>query len=89
MASHGRTKGRHPNPTRFLREQWPVGHITFEVCDNPKAGCTFALIPGEAPDAKLRKALFTGIIQKGMGTQLRRLAHRFDELEAKIGADDE
>ena len=85
MSSHGgNSRGRHPNPKSFTREQHAVGHITFEVADNPKTGCaTFALIAGEAPDGK-RKPMFTGIVQRGMGTQLRRLAHRFDELEAKL-----
>lgn len=83
MTSHtSRAKSRHPKPNRFDREQWAIGHVTFELADNPKTGATFALIAGEAPDGK-RKPLFTGIIKAGMATQMRRLAHRLDEIEAR------
>jgi len=84
MNSHSsRAKSRHPNPSRFDREQWAIGHVTFELADNAKTGATFAMIAGEAPDGK-RKPLFTGIIQAGMATQMRRLAHRLDEIEARL-----
>ena len=85
MSSHS-SRGRHPDPSRFNREHWPVGHVTFEiVAPHPKQLCSsFALIAGESPEGTKRKPLFTGVIHKGMGTQMRRLAHRFDELEAEI-----
>jgi len=85
MSSHGlKSKSRHPDPVTFKREAFRVGHILFEVCDHPENGKTFALIAGEATEAKFLRPMFTGFVQRGMGTQLRRLAHRFDELEADL-----
>ncbi len=78
---------RHPNPTTCEREGFRVGHILFELSDHPKNGATFALIAGEATEEKHKRPLFTGFVHKGMGTQLRRLAHRFDEIEANLPAE--
>ena len=70
------------------REQWSVGHVTFELSEDPHRGnATFALIAGEAP-VGTRKALFTGSVQKGMGEQLRCLSLAFDALEQRKFADD-
>jgi len=87
LNSHSlRAKARHPKPARFEREAFKVGHITFEISDNPKIGsATYALIAGQAPEAKARRPLFTGHVETGMATQLRRLAHRFDEIEDNNG----
>lgn len=85
MSAHSpKARNRHPNPSTYEREGFRVGHILFEVCDHPEHGKTFALIAGEATEDKMRRPLFTGFVQRGMGTQLRRLAHRFDELEAGL-----
>lgn len=85
MSPHSvKSRARHPNPKTFKREQFHVGHILFELCDHPEYGKSFALIAGEATEAKYLRPLFTGFVQRGMGTQLRRLAHRFDELEAGL-----
>ena len=70
------------------REQWSVGHVTFELSEDPhRGGATFALIAGEAPTGP-RKALFTGSVQEGMGEQLRCLSLRFDVMEQRKKADD-
>ena len=66
------------------REQYRVGHITVETCNSPRHGVTFALIAGEAVHKTNPRSLFTGHLEKGMGTQLRRLAHHFDELEQHL-----
>lgn len=85
MSSHSRkARNRHPDPKTFKREHFKVAHVTFEVVAHPEDGSTFALIAGEAMHAKDRRPLFSGHIEPGMGTELRRLAHRCDELEAKI-----
>lgn len=82
MSKHSlKSKRRHPNA---IRERFEVGHITFEICDHPEDGRTFALIAGQALEAKDRRPLFTGYVKKGMATQLRKLAHRFDEMEEKL-----
>ena len=78
-----KSKRRHPNPETFTRERFQVGHVTFELVDHPKDGVMFALIAGEAFHADDRRPLFTGHVKRGMATELRKLAHRFDELEAK------
>lgn len=76
MSIHGvKSKRRHPAAPR---EHFEVGHITFEVSAENK---TFALIAGQAANVKDRRPLFSGTIEKGMGTALRRLAHRFDDFE--------
>jgi|TARA_B110000977_G_scaffold178595_1_gene236390 hypothetical protein len=56
-----------------------VDHLTFELTET-----TYAVIAGEAVHAKDRKPLFTGVITKGTATELRRLAHQFDEREDKL-----
>ena len=72
--------GRHPDPTTFERKKFAVAHITFEVCDHPKNGCTFALIAGEAarPDPR---PLFTGHVPPGMAAELRALADYIEGVE--------
>ena len=85
MSAHSiKTKSRHPNTTTYQREKFIVAHVTFELCDHPKNGVTFALIAGDAIDAKHRRPMFSGHIKKGMGSQLRRLAARIDQLEEKL-----
>tara|TARA_A100000171_G_C2090234_1_gene124175 strand:+ start:91 stop:324 length:234 start_codon:yes stop_codon:yes gene_type:complete len=77
MSSHTvKAKSRHPSAAR---EQYKVAHLTFELTQT-----TFAVIAGEAVFAKDRKPLFTGNIHKGIGTELRKLAHQFDERESKL-----
>ncbi|UWQ77372.1 transposase [Leisingera sp. M658] len=61
------------------REKFRVGHVLFEVDGGPG---TFGLFAAEADEPKHRRPLFTGFVERGMGDQLRRLADRFDELEA-------
>lgn len=88
MSSHGtKARARHPDPVSFTREQFWVAHVMFELIDHPENGITFALIAGLATEAKYRRPLFSGHIERGMGTQLRRLAHRLDELEARLPRD--
>jgi len=85
MSAHTiKTKARHPKTTTYKREKFIVSHVTFELCEHPKNGSTFALIAGDAIDAKHRRPMFTGHISKGMGSQLRRLAARIDEIEGQI-----
>lgn len=91
MSTHSaKSCSRHPEPVTFAREQFQVGHITLEICDHPDNGVTFALIAGEAVHARDRRPLFTGHVPRGMATDLRKLAHRIDELEPKLsgGCDD-
>ena len=61
------------------RQQFKVDHLTFELTDT-----TYAVIAGEAVYAKDRKPIFTATINKGTATELRRLAHQFDEREDKL-----
>ncbi|WP_170335012.1 hypothetical protein [Ruegeria arenilitoris] len=85
MSSHSpKSRNRHPDPVTFEREQFRVGHVLFEICDHPSGGATFALIAGAATEEKFKRPLFTGFVHRGMGTALRRLAHRFDEIEAGL-----
>jgi hypothetical protein len=84
MSAHSvKSRARHPAPEGFTRERFEVGHVTFEICDHPEHGVTFALIAGQALFAKDRRPLFTGHVARGMATQMRRLAHRLDDLESK------
>ena len=77
MSTHTvKAKSRHPNAPR---EHYTVDHMTFEMTDT-----TYAVIAGEAVLKKDRRPLFTGIIKKGIGTELRRLAHQFDEREDRL-----
>ena len=63
----------------IVRQQFKVDHLTFELTDT-----TYAVIAGEAVYAKGRKPIFTATITKGTATELRRLAHQFDEREDKL-----
>ncbi|SMO99461.1 hypothetical protein SAMN06265173_15413 [Thalassovita litoralis] len=84
MSSHSlKSKSRHPETTGIRRELFQVAHVTFEIVDHPEHGATFALIAGLAANAKDRRPLFSGHIEDGMGKELRKLAHRIDELEPR------
>lgn len=65
------------------RTRMAVGHITFETLICPRGGITFALIAGDARSEAARRPLFAGHVVPGMATELRRLAHHLDDLEAK------
>lgn len=64
------------------RQQMKVAHMTFETVVDPRGGPTFALFAGDMLNKP--KPLFTGCVEKGMGTELRRLAGLFDKLEEKL-----
>ena len=86
MSAHSaKTLARHPAPTTYEREQFEVDLITFEICDHPDHGVTFALIAGRAASAKDRRPLFSGHVSRRMAGDLRRLADRLDALEDKLG----
>lgn len=79
MSVHSmKSKRRYPDAPR---ERYEVGHITIEVSHQEG---TFALIAGQAVHAKDRRALFSGNVERGMGTALRRVAHVFDDIEASL-----
>jgi len=76
MSKHTlKSNRRHPNADR---ERIQVGHITFEYSRKDK---TFALKACEAENAKDRRPLFTGFIEKGMHKELLRLASVFRQIE--------
>lgn len=82
MSSHSlKSKRRHPDAKR---ETFQVSHVTFEICDHPEYGVTFALIAGDAITAKDRRPLFSGHVTKGMSEELRELAFRIRQLEEKL-----
>jgi hypothetical protein len=88
MSSHGpKSRQRYADPQGYERQQFPVAHIRFEVADHRENGCTFALMVGDPITAQDRRPLFSGHIEPGMGTQLRRLAHHINDLEAKMAAE--
>lgn len=67
---------------RILDQQhFRVGHMIVRTTDHAENGQTYCLYPDVEGGEK--KPLFTGHVEKGMGTELRRLAHHFDDLEAK------
>lgn len=71
MSTHTlKAKRRHPDAQR---ERITVGHITFELSTRDK---TFALVAGDAEQAKDRKPLFTGFIEPEMEQELRKVAFR-------------
>ena len=76
---HSKTGGDALTRQAIKREQFKVNHLTFELTET-----TYAVIAGEAVHAKDRRPLFTGVITKGTATELRRLAHQFDEREDKL-----
>ena len=76
MSTHTlKANRRHPDADRDCIQ---VGHITFEFSRKNK---TFALKACEAANAKDRKPLFTGFIEKGMHKELLRLASVFRQVE--------
>ena len=71
MSTHSlKAKRRHPDTQR---ERITVGHITFELSPRDK---TFALVAGDAMQAKDRSPLFTGLIEPEMEQELRKVAFR-------------
>jgi hypothetical protein len=81
MSAHN-AKSRAQAQSRTIRQTFEVGHVQFELCNHPENGVTFGLRPVYGPED--RRCLFSGHIERGMGTQLRRLAHAMDALEAQI-----
>ena len=76
MSTHTlKANRRHPDADR---ERIQVGHITFEYSSKNK---TFALKACEAANAKDRKPMFSGFIEKGMHKELLRLANVFRRIE--------
>ncbi len=65
------------------RERLQVAHITVETCVERDGCVTYALFAGFDQTKSVNKALFTGVLEKGMGTAFRRLAHHFDDLERR------
>lgn len=88
MSVHGtRATGRHPE-TWALREHFDVGHVRFELSDNPENGVTFCLrVQVDAHAPRVPPPLFSGHVEAGMAGELRRLADRLDSLAGKIGGD--
>ena len=81
MSTHTlKAKRRHPDTQR---ERITVGHITFELSSRDK---TFALIAGDAVQAKDRRPLFSGLIEPQMEKELRRVAFRMKTI---LGDNDE
>lgn len=81
MSTHTlKAKRRHPDTQR---ERLTVGHITFELSPRDK---TFALIAGDAVQAKDRRPLFSGLIEPQMEKELRRVAFRMKTI---LGDSDE
>lgn len=65
----------------IVKQRFNVGHITFEMSHDPHRGnCTFKLLAGAAPKGGT-KPLFTGVIEQGMGDQLRDLSLYCSALE--------
>lgn len=81
MSAHN-LKSRVQPQSRIKRETFDVAHVQFELIDHPEDGVTFGLRPKYGPED--RRCLFSGHIELGMGTQLRRLAHAIDALEGKL-----
>lgn len=75
-------KARAQKRTAHPRMTFDVAHVEFGLIDHPENGITFDLRAKYGPDN--RPCLFCGHIEPGMGTQLRRLAHKLDELERKL-----
>ena len=75
MSTHSlKANRRHPDADR---QRIQVGHITFEYSRKNK---TFCLKACEAVNAKDRRPLFTGFIEKGMAEELMRLASVFRQI---------
>ena len=60
------------------REVFALEHLHVEICVETR---TFAIFAGHPERQCAPRPLFSGVIQRGMGTTLRRIAHRFDDLE--------
>ena len=83
MSGHKQgVKTRYPDAVTQGRQYFDVAHVQFELIDHPQNGVTFGLRTKFGPDN--RGCLFSGHIERGMGTELRRLAHAIDALEGKI-----
>lgn len=82
MSKHSLKSRRcHPNAPR---ERFFLDHVCVEICPTNR---TFALFAGNPDDMETPRPLFTGFVERGMGTVLRRIAHRFDDLEPKAERD--
>lgn len=81
---------RAPDPKGTTRETFMIAHVLFELCDHPEHGVTFGLRPRNDPGEAPAKLLFAAHVPPRMAEQMRIVADRLDELEAKLtGTDDE
>lgn len=84
MSAHSqKARARHPATTHVVRRYFPLAHVEIELIDHPDNGITFGLRTRYGPEN--RPCLCSGHIERGMGTELRRLAHVLDDLERKMG----
>ncbi len=67
---------------RQKRHSQRVGHIKFETIVDRNGLATFGLHVGD--DLNHKKPLFSGVVVKGMGSELRRLAAHFDDIERNL-----
>jgi hypothetical protein len=83
MSVHStRATSRHPHRWRN-RERFAVAHVAFEI-EEGTDGATFCIrVRHDDHMPRIPKPLCSGLIQPGMARELRKLAHRLDEIEAR------
>lgn len=74
-------------PRIEAQNRYPVGHVVWRTTEHRENGITFGLYI-DVEGAEKKPALFSGHVQRGMATQLRRFAHHLDDLEAKLPPDE-
>lgn len=62
---------------------FPVGHVTIRIRETKEDGCTFALMAKDADTPAGRRPFFTGFVTRDMADELRALAKKIDQLNAK------
>ncbi len=65
-----------------IKHRQAVAHMTFETIVYPSGETTFALYVADM--ATNPRPLFSGHVTRGMGSDLRRLASHFDDLERNL-----
>lgn len=68
-----------PRPRIQATHTVVVAHMRFVIYERREGWVTFMLYP-DVEGAEKRPALFSGFVEDGMATEMRKLAHLFDDI---------
>lgn len=86
MSAHGSRAVRRHHEAWRRREKFAVGHVAFEVEESQGAATFCIRVRHDAHMPKVPPPLCSGLIEPGMARELRKLAQKVEEIEARVRA---